>query len=132
MSETFWDTADKITSLFVHLSVLAAAIFATVKFRLLRTLGRRYQSELQCKHYSLDRNKSIFVGEYSVYNTGERPIALTRVTLRLHPAIREGAFLIPNEQTLLVENVVDHTDHEQRGLVNIEWTSQTEGKRRPT
>ncbi len=117
---SFWHTVDTVTSVLVHLSVLAAAVVAVIKFRLLHMLGRRYRSELQCSHYTLQNGRVIFVGEYTVHNTGERPIALSCVTLRLHAAAREGVLLVPDRQTLLAERTLASADPDKRGLFQIE------------
>ncbi len=116
----FWHAAQTVTSVLVNLSVLAAAVVAVIKFRLLHILGRRYRSELQCTHHALQNGRVIFSAEYSIHNTGERPIALSCVTLRLHPAAREGVLLVPDRQTLLAERVLASADPDKRGLFRIE------------
>ena len=116
----FWSTADTVTSVLVNISVLGAAVVAIVKFRLLNMLGRRYRSELQCSHHTLPNGRVVFVADYSVHNTGERPIRLSSVTLRLHPAAREGVLLAPDRQRLLAERVLNSSDPERRGLFQIE------------
>ena len=119
-SSGFWGTADTVASVLVNLSVLAAAVVAVIKFRLLHMFGRRYRSELQCTHHALENGRAIFIGEYSVHNTGERPITLSRVTLCLHPAAREGVLLAPERQALLAERVLTSEDPDKRGLFQIE------------
>ncbi|MBW8057563.1 MAG: hypothetical protein FVQ86_06035 [candidate division NC10 bacterium] len=105
-SSGFWASADTVTSVLVNVSVVAAAVVAVIKFRVLHMLSRRYRSELQCTDYVLRNGRVIFVAEYAVHNTGERPIALSSVTLRLHPTVREGVLLVPNRQALLAERVL--------------------------
>ena len=119
-SNDFWALADTITSVLVNLSVLVAAVVAVIKFRLLHMLGRRYRSELQCTHHVAQNGRAIFIGDYSVHNTGERPITLSHVTLRLHPATREGVLLVPEQQTLLAERILTSADTGKRGLFQIE------------
>ena len=122
MQETsdFWATANIVTSVLVNMSVLAAAVVAVVKFRVFRMFSRRYRSELVCTHHALPNGRVIFVGEYSVHNTGERPIALLSVTLRLYPAAREVVLLVPDRQALLAERILTPQEHGKRGLFQIE------------
>lgn len=115
----FWAAAASVTSVLVNLSILAAAIVAVVKFRVLHMFSRRYRSELQCTHHQVG-GRVVFVGEYTVHNTGERPIALSRVTLRLHPAARDGALLVPDKGTLLAERVLAPANAGMGGLFQIE------------
>jgi len=116
----FWDGAHTVTSVLVNVSVLAAAIAAAVKLRVFRLLSRRYRSELVCRHHVLANGRVVFVGEYTVHNTGERPLALTRVALRLHGAVHQGVLLAPDERTLLAERAFTPADADKRGLFHIE------------
>ena len=113
-------TAQTVTSVLVSLSVLGGAVVAVIKFRVLHLFSRRYRSELQCKHYALPNGRVIFEADYTIYNTGERPIALSSVTMRLHPATRDGVLLVPDRTTLLAERILEPTDREKRGLFQIE------------
>jgi len=67
----FWRSAKDVTSALADISILAAAIAAFVKFRLLEVLERRYKGELECRHYKLPSGKTIFEAAYIVSNTGE-------------------------------------------------------------
>jgi len=116
----FLSTAQTVTSLLVSLSVLAGAVVAVIKFRLLHLFSRRYRSDLQCRHHVLQNGAVIFEADYTIHNTGERPIALSRVALRLHPAVRKGVLLAPDYATLLAERVLESTDPDKRGLFQIE------------
>ena len=116
----FWEIGDTITSVLVNVSVLAAAVAAAIKFRVLHMLRRRYRSELLCRHYALSNGRVIFVGDYSVHNIGERPMAVSRVSLRLHPAAPQGALLVPDPNLLLAERVLEAGDADKTGLFQIE------------
>jgi hypothetical protein len=116
----FWSTAQAVTSLMVSLSALAAAVVAVIKFRVLHMFRRRYRSELQCRHHALRNGRVIFEADYTIQNTGERPITVSSVRLRLHPAIREGVLLVPDRETVLAERVLEATDPDKKGLLQIE------------
>lgn len=102
----FWSQAHTVTSVLVNVSVLAAAIAAAIKFRILHLLARRYRSELSCHHHVLADRRIVLVVEYAVQNTGERPIAFTQVSLTLHPPVREHALLLPDPDTVLAQRVM--------------------------
>lgn len=108
-----------MTSVLVNVSVLAAAIAAAIKLRVLHLLARRYRSELACSHHVLGKGQVIFIAEYTVHNTGERPIAVSQVRLTLHPAVRDGVLLHPDERTILAERVLA-PEAQGKGLFLIE------------
>lgn len=116
----FWATAGAVTSVLVNLSVLAGVIVAVIKLRVLHILERKYRSELQCTHHATGSGRVIFIADYSICNTGEMPIVLSGVSLRLHPAAREGVLLMPERKTLLAERVTASDDPEKRGLFQLE------------
>ena len=105
-SSGFWNHAQTVTSVLVSVSVLAAAIAAAIKFRILHLLARRYRSELSCHHHVLADRRIVCVVEYAVQNTGERPIAFTQVSLTLHPSVREHALLVPDPDTVLAQRIL--------------------------
>jgi hypothetical protein len=115
----FWKAADTVTSVLVHVSIIAAAVAAAVKLRILHFLGRRYRSELACSHYTLADGRIIFIAEYTIHNAGERPLAVSRVTLTLHPATRDGVILVHDERTILANRTLV-PDAQKRGLFLIE------------
>jgi len=118
-SSGFWNQAQTVTSVLVNLSVLAAAIAAAIKFRILHLLARRYRSELCCHHHALADHRIVFVVEYTVQNTGERPITFSQVRLTLHPPARDQALLLHDPNTVLVERVLV-PDPASRGLFLVE------------
>ena len=119
-SSGLWSTAQTITSVLVNLTVLAGAVVAVIKFRLFQLFSRRYRSELQCRHHALPNGRIVFEADYTIHNIGERPIPLSSVALRLHPAAREGVLLVPDRKTLLAERILESTDVDKRGLFQIE------------
>ena len=120
LQDDFWKQADTITSVFVHISILLAAIAAAIKFRMLHLLSRRYKSELACRHHVIAGGQVVFEVEYTVNNTGERPIDLARVNLCLCAAeCREGV-LSPDQKCIFAERTLNATDSETLGLFHIE------------
>src|SRR5690349_17460028 len=115
-----WTGAHTVTSVLVDVSVLLGALAAVIKFRVLNILSRRYRSELACTHHVLPNGDVVFIGDYIIHNTGDRPILLTRVTLRLHPARRDGAILRADDKQTLAERVHSCTDSTKKGLFRIE------------
>jgi hypothetical protein len=105
-SPGFWNQAQTVTSVLVNVSVLAAAIAAAIKARILQLLARRYRSELCCRHHVLADRRIVFVVEYAVQNTGERPIALSQVRLTLHPPVREQALLLHDPNAVLAQRAL--------------------------
>ncbi len=118
-SSGFWDQAQAVTSVLVNLSVVGAAIAAGIKFRILHLLSRRYRSDLCCHHHVLEDRRIVFVVEYAVQNTGERPITFSQVSLTLHPPVREQALLLHDPNTVLAERVLV-PDPASRGLFSVE------------
>lgn len=116
----FWQSADTILSVMVSISVLGAAVVAVIKFRLLNLFARRYRSELVCTDHVLRNGRIVFLGDYTIHNTGERPINLSSVVLRLRPAIRTGVMLEPDVNVLLAERILTPSDPVRRGLFQIE------------
>ena len=116
----FWATAGAVTSVLVNLSILAGVIVAVIKLRVLHILERKYRSELQCTHHAIGNGRVILLADYSIHNTGEMPIVLSSIRLRLHPAGREGVLVMPDTKTLLAERVIESADREKRGLFQLE------------
>jgi hypothetical protein len=120
MDAAFWSAADTVTSVLVNISVLAAALAALVKFRVFAMFSHRYRSELQCRHHVLPTGQIAFEADYSVHNTGERPIDLTSVTLQLCASATDGPLLVPDPGCVLAERVLGARDADKRGLFRIE------------
>lgn len=125
MPGDFWKQADTITSVLVHVSVFLAAMAAAIKFRMLHLLSRRYKSELACRHHVLASGQVVFEADYTVNNTGERPIDLARVSLRLCAAECREGLLSPDQERIFAERNLDPTDTEKRGLFHIEAGERT-------
>lgn len=120
LPDGFWKQADTVTSVLVHVSILLATLGAAIKFRMLHLLSRRYKSELVCRHHVLSDNQVVFEAEYTVNNTGERPIELTRVNLRLCAAENRAGLLSPDQARTFAERVLEWRDSDKMGLFHIE------------
>lgn len=115
----FWDSVQAVTSVLVDVCVLAAAVAAAVKFRVFRLFAHRYRSEVTCTHHELGSGRTVFETDYTVHNTGERPILISRVRFALHPSRKEGVLVLPDETQLLAERILD-AHGSRRGLFQIE------------
>lgn len=120
MEEGFWKQAETITSVLEHLSILLAAIAAAIKFRMLHLLSHRYKSELACRHHVLSDGQVVFEADYTVNNTGERPMYLSGVSLRLCAAQSRDRLLLPDEERVFAERLHKPADSDKRGLFQIE------------
>jgi hypothetical protein len=120
VEDGFWKQAETITSVLEHVSILLAAIAAAIKFRMLHLLSHRYKSELQCHHYVLSDQQIVFEAEYTVNNTGERPLYLTGVSLRLCSAQSRDGLLLPDQERVFAERLHQPADSDKRGLFQIE------------
>ena len=115
-----WELLDKATSALVHISVLIAGIFAVYKLRLYRVLERRWRSDLVCRHTDLSNGQTIFTADYTIQNTGERPILLSEVRLQLVAARTEGTLLVPDHDRILSRRVCKADDPSLGGHFQIE------------
>ena len=113
------------TGLLVDLVLLIGAIGAAIKFRLFNVLGFRWRSELKCAHYVLPNSSIVFTADYTVHNTGQRPLRLKNVTLRLTGARPEDALLMPDETRTYAIRVFESGNPALKGLFEIEPGERT-------
>lgn len=109
----------------VDVVLLIGAIAAAVKFRLYNILGHRWRSELTCTHYVLPDSSVIFTADYTVSNTGQRPLRLKDVTIRLTGARQEGSLLIPDESRIYSSRIFQTGNPAFKGLFQIEPGERT-------
>lgn len=72
--------------LLVNLTIIAGAVVAAYKFQVFDVLAHRFRSEVWCTSTPVGDGKPgrfLFVGNYVIHNTGERPLKVTKVTLQL-------------------------------------------------
>lgn len=115
-----WEELDTVSGVLVNAAVLAGAIAAMVKFHLFNLFGHRWRSDLECKHFELPDGDVVFTADYTITNTGERPLFLSRVTIRLLPAIRDGVQLKADLENCLAERVMDPAQSTLKGLFQVE------------
>ncbi|HYJ06435.1 MAG TPA: hypothetical protein VEX43_14965 [Chthoniobacterales bacterium] len=113
------------TGLLVDIVLLIGAIGAAIKFRLFNVLGFRWRSELTCTHYELPDSSIIFTADYVINNTGQRPLKLKNVTLRLTGARKEGVLLMPDESRTYATRVFESGNPALKGLFQIEPGERT-------
>lgn len=113
------------TGLLVDVVLLIGAIGAAIKFRLFNVLGFRWRSELKCAHYMLPNSSIIFTADYTVNNTGQRPLRLKNVTIRLTGVRHEAALLMPDESRTYATRVFESGNPALKGLFEIEPGERT-------
>lgn len=125
MSADAWGQLDTATSALVNVSVLIAAAVAVVKWRLYNLFAHRWRSELECRHVVLPDRRVVFTADYTVHNTGQRPLALSEVRLRLVRARIEDTLLVPDAGRVLAARVCRSDDPGLRGHFRIESGERT-------
>jgi hypothetical protein len=113
------------SGLLVDVVLLIGAIGAAIKFRLFNILGFRWRSDLECAHYLLPDSSVVFTADYTVHNTGQRPLRLKNVTIRLAGARQEGALLKPDERRICATRIFESGDPALKGLFEIEPGERT-------
>ena len=108
-----------ISSILVDFTILFAAIVGIIKFRLYRLFQHRYMSEFRGTHHELEGGRIIFEGDYTVHNTGERPISISKVELKIFGTRSEKGLLVPNKENQIFERVMTNTP-ELKGLFDIQ------------
>jgi hypothetical protein len=115
----------EVSGLFVDVVLLIGAIGAALKFRLFNVLGFRWRSELKCAHYVLPDSSIVFTADYTINNTGQRPLRLKNVTIRLTGTRQEGALLMPEEKKTYAARVFESGNPALKGLFQIEPGERT-------
>ena len=113
------------TEVLVNVSILLAAVAAAVKLRVFNILAHRWQSEVKCRHDVLPSGEVTFTADYTVSNTGQRPMAVRTVSLQLVRARREGSLLMPNTESVILERVIRSSQPAYSGLFRIEAGERT-------
>jgi hypothetical protein len=115
----------EVTGIMVDVVLLIGAIGAAIKFRLFNILGHRWRSDLECIHYVLADSSIVFTADYTIKNTGQRPLRLKKVTLRLTAARLEGSLLMPDDSRIYATRVFESGDRKLEGLFQIEPDERT-------
>ncbi len=114
-----------LTSILVDVTILISALVAIVKLRIYNLFSRRWRSELTCAHCDLPDGRVLFTADYTLHNTGQRPLTLSAVDLRLVTARTDGPLVIPDETNVLAERHLRPSDPGLRGLFQIEAGERT-------
>jgi hypothetical protein len=109
----------------VDVVLLAGAIATAIKFRRYNILGHRWRSDLACTHHLLPDSSIIFTADFTVNNTGQRPLRLKDVTIRLTGARQEGSLLLPDESRIYSTRLFQSGDPALKGLFQIEPGERT-------
>lgn len=109
----------------VDVALLSGAVAAVIKFRLFNILGHRWRSDLACTHCLLPDSSVIFTADYTINNTGQRPLRLKEVTIRLTGARQEGALLLPDESRVYATRLFQSGNPALKGLFQIEPGERT-------
>lgn len=125
MNAADWELWVSITTVAVNLSLLLAAVVAVIKLRVFNLLSYRYKSEVKCSHHTLPSGKILFLGNYTIRNTGERPMDISSVELRLVGVRREGKIVRPDYERVLAEHVMGDVEDSMKGLFRIEAGERT-------
>jgi hypothetical protein len=75
-----------LIDLLVNLTILGGGLAAAYKFRVFDVLAHRYRSEVWCTSTPVSEpepGRFLFVGNFVIHNTGDRPLRVTRVRLSL-------------------------------------------------
>jgi hypothetical protein len=99
-----------LTGILVDIALLLGAIGAAIKFRIFNILGPRWRSEVVCSHYELADSAVIFIADYTLHNTGQRPLVLSDVTMRLIGTKQEGILLVPDKSSVIAERIMKTSD----------------------
>lgn len=125
MSAAGWELWVSITTVAVNISLLLAAIVAVIKLRVFNLLSYRYRSEVECSHIALSSGKILFLGNYTIRNTGERPFDISAIELRLVGVRLEGKILRPDYGRVLAEHRMGDVESGMKGLFRIEAGERT-------
>jgi len=75
-----------VLGVLVNLTIVAGALAAAYKFRVFHVMAHRYRSEVWCASAPVGDNEPgriLFVGNFVIQNTGDRPLKITKVRLTL-------------------------------------------------
>lgn len=115
-----WSGAKEVTGVLVDLTLMLGAVAAFAKFRFFNMLGHRWQSTLECAHFELPDGSIVFTADYTISNTGQRPLQVRSVSIRVVPTMLDGRLLVPDEAHLLAERHHDLSEADGKGNLQLE------------
>ncbi|HEV7389299.1 MAG TPA: hypothetical protein VGN73_11870 [Gemmatimonadaceae bacterium] len=116
----FWQGLKQVTSPLVDCTILIGALVAVIKLQLFNLLGLRWRSDLNCRHHPLSTGAVVFIAEYVLTNSGQRPLSLTTVTIKLVGAKAESGILVPDENRVLARRFLQSTTAAARGMFDLQ------------
>ncbi len=114
-----------ITGIAVDIVVVIGAIAAAVKFRIFNVLGHRWRTEVICSHTDLVDGSVVFVADYTIHNTGRRPLRVTTVRIRAMGVEHDGPLLVPDEARIIAVRILHAGDKSLKGIFQIEPGERT-------
>jgi hypothetical protein len=102
----FITEASSFLDLLVGLTILGGGLAAAYKFRVLDVLAHRYRSEVWCTSTPVgdeEPGRVLFVGNFVIENTGDRPLKVTRVMLSLLTPHRDDRIIDSDRAEPLVQ-----------------------------
>jgi hypothetical protein len=116
----FWTEIKSITTVFVDVTIISGAIAAMIKLKAFNMLGYRYKTEVSCKHCEIASDSVVFLADYIIHNTGKRSLELTKVILTLVPACIIDGLIIPHENEVLSQRIIDLSKLSNGGFSKLE------------
>jgi len=95
-----------LLSLLVNLTILVGGLAAAYKFRVFDVMAHRYRSEVWCTSTPVGESEPgrfLFVGNFVIHNTGDRPLKVTRVKLALRRPEAGDRIIDSDRTTPMVE-----------------------------
>ena len=90
-----------LVDLLVNLTIIGGGLAAAYKFRVFDVMAHRYRSEVWCTSTHAGKGEPrrfLFVGNFVIHNTGDRPLKVTRVRLSLQRPYEDDV-IIDTERT---------------------------------
>ena len=115
----------EVSGFLVNIVLLVGAVVAVIKFRLFNILGHRWRSDLTCNHYELPDSTVVFTADYTIINTGQRPLRLSTVTIRLTAARIDASLVLPDESQTFATRIFQAGEPALKGLFQIEPGERT-------
>ena len=133
-----WEKLHQLSGFLANISVLMAAGFAVVKFRLFNVPARRWRSEVTCTHWTMKDGSALVKVQFTIHNTGARMIEVEQVTIKLVGVKKAGDHLGPDTSKQLAgrEVITQGSELEglrriksgERSIFNLNWPTSSSGR----
>jgi hypothetical protein len=112
------DVIQKITSIVQSITVVGAAFFALFKFRLYQSWKPTQKAEMVCSAQPTASKDFVFEAKYQIFNTGDRPLRIRHVVLKIcHAKLEKDFHLAPDEANILGSRTVIAENEEEAKLI---------------